>query len=288
LDKWEKIENLLNSLVEKIFMLISLKTKDLTPQKVKSKVKASKDLITNRQGLLKEKVRKSKDKAVETALSAKKTADVLKVRTAEGIIKAKEADIKNLSFAKIAVVLAAAFTPAFVKFKAWYIHLKPTQIVSFVGLSTVATLASVNIYVQSNKISEESRSPASELVEEVDRATAISRRPAYFKSFEKQFKVSNIVLPAYAQKSGPLKKLVIDFTFESSNKYIKEYLWRNPHLVQDVLNSKVEPLSVDFPLKDEGKVIIKEKIRRELNKKLNELKIKGEIKAIYIDSMIAG
>ena len=60
------------------------------------------------------------------------------------------------------------------------------------------------------------------------RALMFMRPQEYYESsFEeiinKQFKVSNVVLPAYVKSNGAVRKLVIDFTFESSNKYIKEY-----------------------------------------------------------------
>lgn len=288
MNKWLKIEELINGLIAKFMAIISGKAKDLTPQKIKKNLQNSKELLTTRRGDLKKKLSEGKDKALIKAIEAKGKLDKAKLKSIETIQKARETDIKKIRFAQIFAAIGAFLTPPLIKLKGWYINLKPTQIASFVTLSTVATLASVNIYVQSNKIAEESRSPASELVEEVEKATAVSRRPAYFKVKEKQFKVSNVVLPAYIKKNGAIKKLVIDFTFESSNKYIKSFLWENPYYVHDVLNSTIEPISIDFPLQEEGKTIIKEKIQKEMNSLLKKLKIKGEIKNIYIHSMIAG
>ncbi len=288
MEKWLKIEEFINELIQKFFAFFSRKAQSLTPKKIKEKVSASKDLIQNQKGTFKERVQQGKEKAIVKAAALKDKADHAKVKAAEVVIKAKETNVREIKFSKILVTITAFLAPPFLKLKTWYINLQPTQIVSFVTLSTIATLASVNIYVESKKIAEESRSPASELVEEVDRATAISRRPAYFKKKEKQFRVSNIVLPAYYTQGGAVRKLVIDFTFESSNKYIKNYLWENPHLIQDTLNSQIEPISITFPLEKEGKTIIKEKIMKEMNKRLKSLKIKGEIKSVHIHSMIAG
>lgn len=290
MNKWLKIEELINALIARVVGLISGKAKSITPKKLKEKVDNSKELLTSRRGELKEKLNKGKEKALASAVKAKEKVDKAKIKTLETVQKAKEMDPKELKWAKISAAFIAFIAPPFLKLKTWYLNLQPTQIASFVTLSTVATLASVNIYVQSNKIAEESRSPASEVVEEVDKATAISRRPAYFKRTEKQFKVTNVVLPAYVNSKGAVKKLVIDFTFESSNKYIKAFFWdpQNTHYIYDVLNSKMEPISVEFPLEDEGKSIIKEKIHKEMNLLLKKLKIKGEIKEVHIHSMIAG
>jgi hypothetical protein len=290
LNKWLQIEELINSLIARIAGLISGKAKSITPKKIKEKVDNSKELITSRRGVLKQKLEKRKEQALTSVVKAKEKVDKAKIKTLETVQKAREVNPKELKWAKVSAAILAFVAPPFIKLKGWYLNLKPTQIASFVTLSTVATLASVNIYVQSNKIAEESRSPASEAVEEVDKATAISRRPAYFKKTEKQFKVTNVVLPAYVNSNGAIKKLVIDFTIESSNKYIKAFFWdpQNTHYIYDVLNSQMEPISIEFPLEDEGKSIIKEKIHKEMNLLLKRLKIKGEIKEVHIHSMIAG
>lgn len=288
MNKWLKIEEMINQLILKLTSLFRAKVQNVTPKKIKSSLQNGKELLTTRRGELKQKISKGKDLALEKAMVAKEKVDKAKDKTLVVVQKAKETNYKEIKMAKVFAAILAFISPPLMKLKSWYIGLRPGQIASFVTVSTVATLASVNIYVQSNKISEKSRDPASELVEEVERGTAASRRPAYFKKKEKQFLVSNIVLPAYTGKKSAVKKLVIDFTFESSNKYIKEYLWQNNHLIQDVLNSKIEPISIEFPLEQEGKIIIRDKIKKEINLLLKDLKIKGEIEKVYIHSMIAG
>lgn len=287
-----KLQNLEDSVNKGILNLtdgLKNKASNLTPSKIKSTIENSKKLKEDKKELLQERVQQAKVKAITSFAHSKEKALELKAKSVETIGKAKEVDVKSINRQKVMLALITLFAPLLTKVKAWYLTLKPSSIATFISISTIATLTSVNIYVQTNKIQDEaSRTPASELVEEVDNATAISRRPAYFKKGEKQFKVTNIVLPAYLQNSGPLKKLVIDFTFESSNKYIKQYLWQNPHLVQDVLNSNIEPISIDFPLQDEGKSIVKDKIKKEINSLLKSLKIKGEIEEVYIHSMIGG
>lgn len=288
MNKWLKIEELINQLIERFLILFKGKVRSITPKKIKENLSSGKELLTSRRGELKEKIKKGKDQAIEKAIAVKHKVDTAKDKTIGAVQKAKQTNVKEIKVAKIMAALTAFLTPPLFKLKGWYLSLRPGQIASFVTVSTVATLASVNIYVQSNKIAEKSRAPASELAEEVENATDISRRPAYFKKKEKQFQVTNIVLPAYTIKKGAIRKLVIDFTFESSNKYIKEYLWQNNHLIQDVLNSKIEPISIEFPLEEEGKIIVREKIQKEMNNLLKKLKIKGEIKKVYIHSMIAG
>ena len=80
----------------------------------------------------------------------------------------------------------------------------------------------------------------------------------------------------------------MDFTLVASNRYIKEYFYENIHLVKDRLNSSVHPIIPEFPLEQEGKQIIKDKIRLEVNKLIKDLRIKGHIDKVHIHSILAG
>ena len=114
------------------------------------------------------------------------------------------------------------------------------------------------------------------------------KRPDYFRIHEKQFEVHNVVLPIYLERKNRNKRVMVNLILESSNKYIRAYFWRKPYLIKDVLSSRIEPLSIDFPLKEEGKIIIKEKVIQEVNLLLKRLKIKGEITNVYIGEVVRG
>lgn len=286
--KWERIEEFLNHILTIIGNFLSRNASKATPKKIKETYsntgKKLKDIRENAD-VYKQKaisqISSSKDHVIQKVAIAKEKTNTV-------ITKAKETDYKSLEYKKMILAFCALLIIPLSKLKTWYLSLKPTTMLTIISLSTVGALSSITIYKQSQKIQDNSRTPASELVEEVDQATAISRRPAYFKKYEKQFTVTNVVLPAYLDGKSNLRKLVIDFSIESSNRYIKEYFWDNPHLIQDRLNSRIEPVSVSFPLENEGKEIIKDKIKRELNILINDLKMKGEIDDVRIHSMIGG
>lgn len=71
LNKWLKIEELINSFISNIGNLLSGKAKSLTPTKIKNKYQKSKELLTSRRGELKEKILRSKDKALTKVISTK-------------------------------------------------------------------------------------------------------------------------------------------------------------------------------------------------------------------------
>lgn len=294
LSKWEAIEEKLNDFIKKSGEFFNSTVTKLTPGKVKSKLRQGSLKFKANKGNFKAKAIEYKSKAVEKIGTSKEKALVKVVATKEKAnalaVKAKETDYRAVDYKALVLSFFAVFAPMLTKFKKWYFSLEPTTIVSGITLSSVAMLASITIYQETSKMSEKSRAPASELVEQVDNATAISRRPAYFKKQEKQFVVSNIALPIYldsAKKKG-MKKLIIDFSIESSNRYIKEYFWTKPYLLQDKLNTTIEPISIDFPLNVEGKQIIKDKIKRETNNLLKDLKIKGEVKDVRIHRLLGG
>ena len=287
MSKFENIEESINKLILSSTLWFKGKLYSLAPSKMKNSLSQRKDTSQQRKQQFKEKISHLKEQSIQKVVQSKTKVDNLKNKSLEVVDQARQTDIKSLNAKKVLLAIAIVFAPAFKKLKLWYLSLKPSSIASFISLATIGTLASVTIYVQSNKISEKAkRAPASELVEEVEQATAVSNRPGYYKRTEKQFQITNIVLPAYMQGNSHLKKLVIDFTFESSNKYIKQFLWQNPYLIQDTLNSNIEPIAIDFPLETEGKTIMKDKIKREMNDMLKRLKIKGAIKNVYIHSMI--
>ena len=113
-------------------------------------------------------------------------------------------------------------------------------------------------------------------------------RPSYYKREERTLRISNVIIPIYIDSVNSYKKLEIEASVVSSNKYIKEFFYNNMHHVHDALNSNMEPVVPTFPLEGEGKQVLADKIKDELNKLITRLGIKGEIRFVYIHYMFAG
>ena len=110
-------------------------------------------------------------------------------------------------------------------------------------------------------------------------------RAFYYRKYDKQFTFYGIRIPIY-KKNNLSKQIIMDFTVETSNKYLKEYLDKNIHLVKDQFNSTIYPMMSELTLKKEGKTILAKKLKRELNKLIKNLKIKGHIDRVYIHSIL--
>lgn len=280
---WEIIEQKLNKLILKVTMLFKDLVLRLIPYKAKEKAKPKVKLDT------KSFIEKTKKSAITNALKVQEKANSIKNQAQVNLNKARTLDVKSIKSRHILSAFAAFIGPSLKKLKVWYLTLEPKTIALSIAGATTISLASLNIYVQSNKLSEASRKAEEAiLVEKLEKANSLTRRPSYFKKEEKQFRIEGVYFPVYFGGTHDMKRLELDFTVQASNKYIKAYFNKNHYLVRNTLNSKISPISVDFPLKEEGKIIIKGKIKKELNLLLKDLEIKGEISEIYIQSIFGG
>lgn len=278
--KLEKFEDWLNSVVMTFGHKLESFFKKLTPSQIRKggqKLLASKDHFKTNLSKTKQIIA---ERSIQSIGSAKEKLEKGKLKTAELVITAKETDWKNLKIKSVLLGIIAFIAPPFLRLKNWYIGLKPATIATSVVISSVVSVTGVGIYQQTQKLAEKARGPAS-----VEEEIIEVKRPKYYKLDEKALSITNIVLPTYLESTGAIRKLVIDFTFITSNRYIKAYFWDNSHIVNDRLNSRIEPIAVEFPLEDEGKNIIKDKIKREMNALIKELQIEGEIQEVYIDSI---
>jgi len=131
--------------------------------------------------------------------------------------------------------------------------------------------------------------PIDDVVKEMDQLKSL-RQPAFAKFKAREFFVNNIYFPIYIKSSNSIKRLILDLNLRVSNRYIKTFFtdWnsQNLDLIYDRLNLTVEQVVPDFPLTDEGKYIIKRKVKIELDILFRELGIKGEVEKVFIAQII--
>lgn len=283
MEKWQKIEEFINRLLEKFYTFLSLLVLKFTPNKIKHKVIQSKKAIKHGRAKVKETLVHSKTKpkqviSLTTSVASSVLEKLILLSTATG------QKLKSFKKGEILLLIGAMLSPLLYKSKSWWIALRPEQIVISVIGSAVFGLTTIGIVTSTKQMAEsqeQSRSPASQVEEQKD------IRPKYYKLDEKRFKIVNIQVPIYVGKSKDLKTLQVDFTFISSNQYITEILLERENLVYDRLNTMVEPIMPEFFLEDEGKRIMKEKIKYELNELLDIMGVEGEIQEVHIDTMLA-
>ena len=162
--------------------------------------------------------------------------------------------------------------------------LKKGEVIWLTIALLILSIGGITIYFQGKKVVI----PKKEIVI-VKQSGDWPKREVYYKQLEKTFYINGIVIPVHEGKNKKIKKIIMDFNIISSNRYIKSFFWdnHNIHLAKNKILSSLAPVRLDFPLRKEDRVMVKEKVKRELNNLVRELKIDGRVEQVYIKSSIA-
>jgi len=158
-------------------------------------------------------------------------------------------------------------------------HNNPQTYIATIAMLMIS-FGTFNIYDSTNKIYMQefsTRTPAS-VQEYVD-------KPEYEKYEKRTVKVFNVKVPIFQESISSIRSVTIDFSVRTDTRFAKQYLEEFEYKLKDYFFLTVEPVISDFPLQEEGKSILKDKILRELNNFLKHHKIEGkvvEVKLIYI------
>ena len=301
----EKLVRLLEIIANKTFDIIKWPFIKLIPKSVSDKLKEIKNNQKKKlNNLVKNIVKKLKIKKDDLKISTKNA----KVELQNIQSKLKEFDYKGHDYkADLIKVLTILLIPLFWA-KKWVLTLRPSTILWIATGMSVGGIAFVNVYVSTKNIAKEEEkinTNYSEEIKTIDTTTSGGRGGvqdiSHLHNIElRTFNLSDLYIPVYVEGSGGIRTLIFDITIVASNQYIKEYYKTNETLIRDRLSSKIETITPKFLLTskiiavkprfiiiEEGKVIIKDKITEEINTLLKELDIKGHVKEIYINSIIA-
>ncbi len=301
MEKWQKIEVIINRILGQIFAFISICAHKITPAKFKKLgSKKQKDQAPSK---LKKKFIALQAKLTSWALERKKGVQKI-ASNSQGyaislVLKARSIKIQNLKVKGLGLAVIALISPLFLKVKSWLITLKPTTIALSVSSLAIFSLAGLQIYRNSQQIAEESgMSTQVELIEELEKAGKLSRRPASHGKARQILTVTNVNMPVYLGKSTDLSSVILDFTIITSNRTTRNFLYENELLIRDKLTNSIHPTLPEFTLTTEGKEIIKQKIKDDLNKLIKELDQSKEyqdlvhdealgIEDVYVDALLA-
>ena len=295
MEKWQKIEVLLNRLIVIFLQITRQIILKLTPNKVQTRVEKSHQTIKDKRKKISSDLQTSLLKSFDWIKSLRKKGRIAFVFIQEKIAivihKVSSINFKKIKLTEIFLLIAAFFAPLFYKIKLWLTSLRPETIALSLSTSMLTGLFALALINSGTKIVKQGTSEeeiARELASKVEGATKISSRPDYYKLDEKSHTLLNMQVPINLGGSTALRSMLIDFTFVSSNQYTKNFLFQNEYMVQDRLNSMIDPIDAEFILEDEGKNVLKEKIKYELNLLIKDLKIEGSVEEVHIHSILAG
>lgn len=183
---------------------------------------------------------------------------------------------------KLSPIKKIVLTP-FLIMQQWVSGLNTSQTILLLGFSSASVLAGIGVVFSGNRLMNSHfktmRAPAS-IEEEVN-----YERPQYYKKQNRHLEIVNLRLPVYIPKVNELKSVDIDFSATLTNRQSRMKLEKFEFQLRDYLILNVEPMVSSFPLEEEGKAILREKIIAEINNFMTEKNIEGEVvdvKIIYI------
>lgn len=193
-------------------------------------------------------------------------------------------DIKSLNGAKIKKSTFKVFQLINSKLKKMIISLRAKPLGSIVASCILILISSFFIFKQTNQLMLKSglRSPASN--PQLPQAV----RPNYYKNDEKQLTILNVIMPIIIEDVKSMKSVKLDITIQATNRTSILFLQKRSDILMDYLHTKIEPIVPQFPLTQEGKDIILERIKMKINALLEEHKMHGRINHVYIGNILGG
>ncbi len=290
MDKFEKIEEKLNSLLEKIlkklsrffvrifhfiilkkvFDKIEIKNKALKEWKTKKKQSLKAGVQTSYKNYLKkqEKFFQKIDSIQKYPFKEKIAEFKIKTRIYLTTTSPKEHihNIKNI------------VSPLLIKLKNKLLNINKAQVgMTFVLIFFIA-LGSYSIYLGSTDIYQHeypNRGIAST-------EQAYDYRPEYRQYADRTLKIQNIKVPIYTERLGEIDSITVDFSLRLSTKFSKYYLEEYEYKLKDYFFTTVEPILSGFLINEEGKEVLKEKIIIEIDNFLKENNVEGHVDDVNI------
>ncbi|MBC7538115.1 MAG: hypothetical protein H7281_04800 [Bacteriovorax sp.] len=111
-------------------------------------------------------------------------------------------------------------------------------------------------------------------------------RPLYYRQAERMISIADINLQIFLEDTHRNRQVWLDFSVLASNRNVIIYLKDHEVELKDHLTTNVEPVIPQLPVEEEGRLIIKDKLKSELNQFLEKNGIEGKILEIYIDYLM--
>ena len=125
----------------------------------------------------------------------------------------------------------------------------------------------------------QSRAPAS--------AQEYDEKPVYYMYQRKTATVFKVAVPIYRDNVNEIRRVTIDFSVRTSTRFAKKYLEFHTQKLKDFFFTNVEPVQSSFPIEEEGKHVLKEKIHYEVNNFLLREGVEGvveEVNLVYAEA----
>lgn len=113
------------------------------------------------------------------------------------------------------------------------------------------------------------------------------QRADYKKFTRRTLKVQNVAIPIVVKDKKDIHSFLTDFYVRTDTVFAKLYLDHNQHKIRDRFYENTYRMPASFPLDNDGKGVIKEKIIFELNRLLKDNRVEGKVLEVSLDAPIA-
>jgi hypothetical protein len=113
------------------------------------------------------------------------------------------------------------------------------------------------------------------------------KRSEYKKFTRRTLKVQNVAIPIIIKNKKDIHSFLTDFYVRTNTVFAKLYLDHNQHKIRDRFYENTYRMPASFPLDNDGKGVIKEKIIFELNQLLKDNRVEGKVLEVSLDAPIA-
>lgn len=113
------------------------------------------------------------------------------------------------------------------------------------------------------------------------------KKPKYHLATLRQYKFENVSLQLLLEDTKRNKQVYIEFVTQTNNREGVQILKHHDVELKDYLMMNVEPVIPGLPLDDEGKRIIRDKIKFEINNYLKHHELETQVEEVFIDYILA-
>lgn len=159
-------------------------------------------------------------------------------------------------------------------------QIKPEKALTGIALSSILTIGAVTIYHNTKRIYEIensdliSRTPASIL--------EVKEKKAYHNLTKKMISIENLKVPTLVEDMHSIQNITLDFSVTANNRFTTLYLNNHREELKNYIILHFEPILSSFVIQEEGKDVIKERIRFLLNDYLANVGVDGQIENVQI------
>lgn len=277
---WEKLEALLNKILGPIFGFFARLLSKITPKQIpilkekikeQTKIKKEQAKVLAIAGLM-----KSISYSKQTFIKIKSINWKEKFKKSENDSSVLNSKSPKELLKKGLEVLVSPLNYIINKLTT----MTPGQAILNIIIGGIVFVGVMEIFTSGQKIYLKTRKPA-----QIESDKMITR-PTYYKLEHRQIVLNQVKFPVYNEKGkNNIQFLSIDFQMDMSNRNSVLYIYDHEASLRDHLINNTEPIDPTFSLEKEGKGIIKEKVKTEVDIFLKNNSIEGtaeDVNIIYL------